>query len=223
MIERIKCPWLKELMKVRASEEKDPEYIKSPFGFKRMDTPEGYRFWDCVYNEIIENKTHAIRWLLTNRIITKGCLGYEFGDSGELSGLYKYSCGIGMKTEIWSKITDLSKTVHINNCDKGFYDDPKTVLEQVCLIHSELGELTEAFRTDNYCQLNQEDLKFPSDNFDLTDFVQDNIKDTFEDELADVLIRCLDLAGWRGIDIGNHIRLKLAYNKKRPYKHGKKC
>lgn len=48
------------------------------------------------------------------------------------------------------------------------------------------------------------------------------VKDTLEDELADALIRLLDLTAHLGIDIERHIELKMQYNALRPYKHGKK-
>ena len=49
------------------------------------------------------------------------------------------------------------------------------------------------------------------------------IKDTFEDELADVFIRLLDLVGALDIDIDFHIREKIRHNASRPRKHGKTC
>lgn len=48
-----------------------------------------------------------------------------------------------------------------------------------------------------------------------------NIKDTFEDEIADAFLRLMDLCGEHGIDIERHIKLKAEYNKTRPPKHGK--
>ena len=50
---------------------------------------------------------------------------------------------------------------------------------------------------------------------------RDKIKNTVEDELADALIRLLDLTAALGIDIDKHVRLKRRYNKSRPWKHGK--
>jgi NTP pyrophosphatase (non-canonical NTP hydrolase) len=47
------------------------------------------------------------------------------------------------------------------------------------------------------------------------------VKDTFEDELADVLIRTLDLACSMGIDIDFYVSEKMRYNEGRPFKHGK--
>ena len=43
----------------------------------------------------------------------------------------------------------------------------------------------------------------------------------FDVELADALIRILDLCGANNVDIGKVVRDKLAYNKSRPFKHGK--
>ena len=43
-------------------------------------------------------------------------------------------------------------------------------------------------------------------------------------ELADAMIRILDYCAYSGIDIEEALKLKHAYNKGRPYRHGgKKC
>ena len=46
--------------------------------------------------------------------------------------------------------------------------------------------------------------------------------DSVEFELADAIIRLLDICDFYGIDIEKHIEAKLAYNRTRGYKHGKK-
>lgn len=43
----------------------------------------------------------------------------------------------------------------------------------------------------------------------------------YAEEIADIVIRCLDEAGGRGIDLGEVMRHKMAYNDTRPHKHGK--
>lgn len=43
----------------------------------------------------------------------------------------------------------------------------------------------------------------------------------FTEELADIIILCLSVAGHLGIDIDAAVRRKIAYNKTRPWKHGK--
>lgn len=119
-------------------------------------------------------------------------------------------------------LTELSKQVHQNNKDKGFYDIPTSTLERLALIHSEVSEALEADRSDKFTKVNPRSvLGWADDDVFNLDF-KDEIKDTFEDELADVIIRVLDLAGSKGIDIQSHVDAKIRYNKLRPYKHGKK-
>jgi NTP pyrophosphatase (non-canonical NTP hydrolase) len=48
-----------------------------------------------------------------------------------------------------------------------------------------------------------------------------DVKDTFEDELADAVIRIADLCGYLNIDLESHIKAKMRYNETRPHKHGK--
>ena len=45
----------------------------------------------------------------------------------------------------------------------------------------------------------------------------------FAVELADILIRVGDLAGFLGIDLDEAVRLKMAYNRTRPHRHGGKA
>ena len=49
-----------------------------------------------------------------------------------------------------------------------------------------------------------------------------SVKNTFEDELADIMIRVMDLAAFKGIDLESHIKAKMRYNAMREHKHGKK-
>jgi NTP pyrophosphatase (non-canonical NTP hydrolase) len=71
------------------------------------------------------------------------------------------------------------------------------------LIVTELAEAVEALRKGN-----------PT---------SDKIKDftLVEEELADAVIRLLDLSGGRKWDIVGAMMAKMSYNANRPYKHGK--
>jgi hypothetical protein len=48
-----------------------------------------------------------------------------------------------------------------------------------------------------------------------------HVKDTFEDEIADAVIRIFDLCGGLGIDLERHIMMKDMYNETRARLHGK--
>jgi len=48
-----------------------------------------------------------------------------------------------------------------------------------------------------------------------------SVKNSFEDEMADIIIRVMDLCGAMNINIDWHIEQKMKYNLLRPYKHNK--
>lgn len=126
-------------------------------------------------------------------------------------------------------IKNLSKQIHENNVKKGFYENEKNIGEMLCLIHSEVSEALECDRKGVYCKetnfpqkedLGNEAVLTIDDHWKA--YFERNIKDTFEDELADIVIRVFDLAYWKGIDLEKHILAKMRYNAMRSYKHGKK-
>jgi NTP pyrophosphatase (non-canonical NTP hydrolase) len=101
----------------------------------------------------------------------------------------------------------------------------------LCLIHSEVSEALEADRKGKYSQADEIKLGGLSDkNYGITYYddsvfqreFADCVKDTFEDELADVMIRVMDLAAFKGVDLEKHIKAKMRYNALREHKHGKK-
>ncbi len=121
-------------------------------------------------------------------------------------------------------INYLAKEIHENNVEKGFYEDEKNIGEMLALIHSEVSEALEADRRGKYTAgsgtievINS----FILDKMFVTDF-NIVVKDSFEDELADIMIRVMDLAAFKGINLEAHIMAKIRYNKTREYKHGKK-
>jgi NTP pyrophosphatase (non-canonical NTP hydrolase) len=124
-------------------------------------------------------------------------------------------------------LTEFSKDIHQGNVKRGFYDDPKEIGTVLMLIVTELAEAMESYRGGN--RLGSERLSSMEwdsaldQEFSREDINQFKavVKDTFEDEIADTIIRLFDLCGWLNIDIHKHIILKLKYNSTRPYKHGK--
>lgn len=123
-----------------------------------------------------------------------------------------------------NNLNELAKEIYDNSVSKGFYEEPIETGTRLALIHSEVSEALEADRMGLHAQpgiVNYVNDPNSSDEYFKAQF-KGNIKDTFEDELADAIIRCLDLAAHKGIDIESHVRAKMRYNSLREHKHGKK-
>jgi len=101
--------------------------------------------------------------------------------------------------------------VHSLAIEKGWHDDrdimdPHHLASMLALIHTEVSEATECVR-----------------NGEVDLFVGVTGKPTgMPSELADIIIRVLDMSGALGIDMGELIEQKHAYNQTRPHRHGNK-
>lgn len=123
------------------------------------------------------------------------------------------------------KISELSRQIHKNAKEKGFWDNPRETGTLLMLCVSELSEALEADRKDkhvNWIRDHRSELDDWKDSpiYSINHF-QTHIKDTFEDELADTMIRIMDLAGSKQIDLEWHIEQKMKYNETRERMHGK--
>jgi len=98
------------------------------------------------------------------------------------------------------QIKELVKRAHENAVAKGFYpeSEDKNIGELLMLVVSELGEALESHRKGKHGKLNIF-LSLKEDDFNR--WFESIIKDTFEDELADVIIRLCDMIGYLEIDI----------------------
>lgn len=105
-------------------------------------------------------------------------------------------------------------------CEKGFHAAKpadkfrEDLATQLCNLGSEMSELWEAYRRGKLSEA--------------CDKAEGMVKlgfaplTNFEEELADIVIRCADLAGYFRIDLENAVKVKLAYNKSRPLRNGGK-
>lgn len=107
-------------------------------------------------------------------------------------------------------LTTLALDIHKSQREKGFYFKGVEInLDQkLMLIVGEVAEAHEELRSN----VNPHHVYYR----------EDGKPEGFEFELADVLIRVLDLAGALGIAIGARVDEKLAYNESRPHMHGRK-
>lgn len=134
-------------------------------------------------------------------------------------------------------LRETARQIHENAKAKGFWDKERNLGEMLCLIHSELSEAMEADRIGRHYDpetryivgkdLTVNGSKWAFEIVDSSDegwlnWFRSEVKNSFADELADAMIRIMDLAHSKNIDLEWHIKAKMRYNASRPHMHGKK-
>jgi len=97
------------------------------------------------------------------------------------------------------QLNELSKKAHETAVEQGFYDVLPTTEQSILLILSECSEALEADRKGRYVNIELFSRHLKTISF--KDSFEHDIKDTFEDELADICIRLLDYVGFKGYEI----------------------
>lgn len=141
-----------------------------------------------------------------------------FACSDSCSGTQEHPCGYiedgsatdedGLVTLDW-----LSREIHENAVNHGWWEGPRNFGEQMALIHSEVSEAMEAWR----------DSELPAMQVGAHGNSAKPIG--WAVELVDVIIRCLDTLRGEGgpsFRIDRLMRQKMEYNRTREYRHGGK-
>ena len=148
-------------------------------------------------------------------------------------------------------IRDLQKAAHLCSLEHGWYDcktcngvgrcddspcgdcagtgvSDRNVPEMIALIHSELSEALEFYRTNNeghgLSAVFDAGHRDPSGKWLAVVDRKTGVSkpDGMAIELADAVIRIMDLAEYLKIDLAAAIATKHRYNENRPYRHGGK-
>jgi len=124
-----------------------------------------------------------------------------------------------------SGLNESARIIHQQNKEKGFWDNERYVGELLMLVVCELSEAMEAHRKGKFANWSAFSEGLQANNLksgeDFSDLFLEHIKDSFEDEIADSIIRLLDLCSGLDIDIETQIRSKVVFNRDRPRLHGK--
>lgn len=123
-------------------------------------------------------------------------------------------------------MNELRDEIYKNALAHGWYESERTFGEIIALCHAELSEALEEYRNgympnEIYYDCNCD--RAENNGMPITPCKNCSTKpEGIPIELADCIIRILDYCGSQGIDIDDAIRIKHAYNKTRPYRHGGK-
>jgi NTP pyrophosphatase (non-canonical NTP hydrolase) len=108
----------------------------------------------------------------------------------------------------------LAARLHANARAKGFYDRERLVVRDPVLGDVEGRPLNPSLPAEKL-------MLIVSEAAEVLDALRDGDRDHEAEEIADVVIRALDYAAWRGFSIEAAIAAKVEANGSRPHLHGR--
>ena len=110
-------------------------------------------------------------------------------------------------------LNELARKCHEDAKSLGWYDEGKTKsdVENLMMVVTELAEAVEEIRNEK-----------PAFYYHPTDDREIKKPEGIAVEIADAIIRLLDMSAYKGYDIETVIKEKLAFNLTRGYRHGGK-
>lgn len=143
-----------------------------------------------------------------------------------------YISPAAVKELLEGRLGQLAHQIHGNSVRHGWWETkpgqpPRTFGDVIALAHSELSEALEEFRkgkglNEVYWVLKGADGNPMLATHDDMSGVEGWKPEGVPIEIADTIIRLLDDCAEYGIDIDRAVRIKMAYNETRPYRHGGK-
>ena len=108
-------------------------------------------------------------------------------------------------------LNELAKKIHQIAIEHGWWENERNFGESLALVHSEVSEVLEDWRHGRSMDTIQWEVGPHSGKPKPAGIPI---------EMADIIIRVLDLCAFYNIDIETAITEKIAYNRERPYRHG---
>ena len=156
------------------------------------------------YKIQLELDTHIRKYTICSKIWNLIYLGYLKLNNQRLlvpsKSLLEES---EINNNLFIGLNKLSLFCQTESKNKGWTDF--NISNSISNLHGEVSELWEAYRKNKFSD------KSDKEGLDLTNA---------EEEIADILIRTLEIAAWLNIDVEKVIKEKIRFNRTRPFKNG---